>query len=106
MLVIAAHVGIEQPMQPTAAVAIRVRPQGQMNMVWHQTASQKAHRNFRAGMVDSLEKSLIIAVFVADALACIAPIEDMVADAADRSSCGAWHKCQYNIGEVDNQEKR
>ena len=91
VLVVAANMGIVQPMHPAAQVAIVDRPERQMEVVGHQTVGQHAHGHFNAGMSDGLEERLVIAVFEKNLTAGIAAVDDVIANAANRGSSCAGH---------------
>jgi hypothetical protein len=64
----------------------------QMKMIGHQTKTKDQHRNFDRGMAERLEKGLVVPVFVKDLLPIVAAIDHVIANAANRRSCGAWHE--------------
>ncbi len=66
------------------------RPQREMEMVRHQAISEHAHGQTLAGVGKECLERLVVAVLVKDLSAAVAPIDDVVAIAAARSSSGAW----------------
>src|SRR5262249_16113752 len=84
VLVVAANVGGQQPLHPGAEVAVVVGPEGEMEVVGHQAIAQEAQRQPFAGLAEELDEGPLIAVLVEDGGAAVAPVEDVVAQAAAR----------------------
>ena len=76
-----------------------------MKMVGHQTLAKNRHGDFNAGMVDRLDKGMVIAVFVKNLTTIVAPINHMVANAANRGSRAAGHMLNVDItpGKINNK---
>jgi hypothetical protein len=92
VFVIAPHVRILQPMHPNAEITVIGGQEDQMKMGWHQGVAQNGHRYFYTGMAKSLEKGMIIAVFMKHLPTTVAALEHMVADTANSGSRGPRHK--------------
>ena len=86
VLMVAADMGVLQPVHPSAEVAVVGWLQDKVKMVGHQAEGQNRHRHLDAGMGDGLEEGLVIAVFVEDLASAIASVEDVVAKAARSGS--------------------
>jgi len=104
MLVVTAHMGIEHPVHAAAQIPVFFRPDRQMKVIGQQAKPEDRHGDLDTRMADGLKEGLVVGVLVEHRAAAIAPVPDVVADAADRSSRSAWHdrqhrckpaKCQY-----------
>ena len=75
-----------------------------MKVIGQQAKPEDRHGDLDPRMADGLKEGLVVAVFVEQRAAAVAPVHDVVADAADRSSRSTRHnrqhrckpaKCQY-----------
>ena len=76
-----------------------------MEVVGHQAIGEQAHAASFAGLAQELDEGGEVAVLVKDGAAAIAPVEDMVAIAAQGSACGAWHRGDYQDVAEQKQAK-
>jgi len=83
--------GRQEPLHPPAKIAIRVRPQNQVEVVRHEAIRQHPHRYPFARERKQINKGLIITLRMEDVLPRIAAIDDVVTDASDRGSSRPWH---------------
>jgi hypothetical protein len=91
VLVVAADVRGEEPAHEVAELAVLTGPERQVEMVGHQAIGEQTDGHALAGFPDEREEGGVIAVLAEDPLAAIAPVEDVVAIAADGGARGAWH---------------
>jgi hypothetical protein len=91
MLVVTAYMGIKQPMHPPAQVTIRLRQDHQVEVVGHQAETQDRHRHLDARMRQGFEEGLIVVLLVENRALTVAPVDDVVANTANRGSRSAWH---------------
>jgi len=103
MLVVTAHMGIEHPVHPAAQIPVFFGPDHQMKVIGQQAKPEDRHGNLDTRMADGLKEVLVIGVLVEYRAAAIAPVHDVVADAADRSSRSAWHDRQYSCEPAKRQ---
>jgi len=82
MTVITTHMGRQQPLHPTAEIAVVVRPKDQMEMVGHQAITEQPHRQSLGCLDEQLNESGVVRVFMKDFRAGVAAIEDVVTPAA------------------------
>jgi hypothetical protein len=106
VLVIAADVGIEEPLHPTTQVAVSMRPEHQMEVVGQYAIGQHAHGDGLVGIAHGLEEGLEVAVFVKDLVAGVAPVEDMVANIANRGASRARHAQRLPGGQAIGKQKK
>jgi hypothetical protein len=95
VLVIAPHVGRQEPLHPTAEVLVRARPERQMKMIWHDTKAKNPHRNPLTSKADQLDKTLVVFVLVEYLGLRVTSIDDVIADSSHRSSGRTWHTAIY-----------
>ena len=62
-----------------------------MEVIRHNTIGEHSHRNALTGPIEQVNEGIIVCCFSKYFLAAIAAIDDMVANAADRSSRSSWH---------------
>jgi len=91
MLVITAHMSIQDPMHPAAQVAILLGQDNQVKVVGHEAKAQHGHRDFDAGMGHGLEEGLVVGIRPKNLAPAVAPVDDVVTDPSHRGSRGAWH---------------
>ena len=60
--VIPSNVCGQQPLHPSTQIAISVRPEGQMNMIRHETVRQDTHRNALGGVTQQIKKRLVVPI--------------------------------------------
>jgi hypothetical protein len=89
--VIASGVGHEQPLHPSAQVAVGLRTDHQVKMVGHQTVPQHIHGKPSAGVNDGLDESVVVTGLTEDGLAAVAAIEHVIPHAAHRGSGSSRH---------------
>ena len=82
MLVLASNMRCHQPGHVVAQIAIVMRPQNQVKMVWHQTVTEQAHRRMLAGLHEESDESNLFGVLEQDSLVGVASLEDRVTGAA------------------------
>jgi hypothetical protein len=74
----------------------RVRPEGEVEMVGYPARDEQTPRHTSPRLAQEFfEEGSAIAVFGEDGSATIAPVEDMVAVAAQRCAGVAWHEGGY-----------
>src|SRR5260370_28217998 len=91
MLVITAHMSIQDPMHPAAQVAILLGQDNQVKVVGHEAKAQHGHRDFDAGIGHHLEEGLVVGSPPQNLAPAVAPVDDVVTDPSHRGSRGAWH---------------
>jgi hypothetical protein len=64
-------------------------------MIGHQAKRPEALGDRRRRVCPGLEEGAVVAVFVEVGAPGIAPVEDVVTNAADRGSCCTWHWAEY-----------
>jgi hypothetical protein len=88
---VAADMSGEQPTHPGAEVRVPGRPEHEVKVVRHETVGEQAHGHARGRAPQEAEEGGIIVGIVEDLRAAVAAVEDMVAVAANRGTCGAGH---------------
>jgi hypothetical protein len=91
VLMITTHMRVLQPVHPGAEITIIFRQDDQMEVIGHQAIAKDRHGDFHAGMIDRLDKGMIIAILVKNLATTIAAIHHMVTNAANRGSRGPGH---------------
>jgi hypothetical protein len=74
MAVIASGVGHEQPLHPSAQVAVGLRTYHQVKMVRHQTVPEHIHGKPSAGVDDGLDEGVVVAGLMEYGLAAVAAL--------------------------------
>ena len=92
---VAPHVGRQKPLHPTAEIPIRMRPQRQVKMIRQYAIGKDSHRNPLTGQPDQLDKRPVITVLMEYLDLRVASIDDVITNAAYRSSGRAWHMAIY-----------
>src|SRR5712692_5529157 len=91
VLLIAADMGREEPPQVITQVAVLAWPEGEVEMVRQQAIGEQAHGDAFARFGQELDEGREVAVLVKDGPPAVAPVEDVVAEAASGSACGTRH---------------
>jgi hypothetical protein len=92
MLMVTPDMSVLHPMHPAAQVALLLGQDHQVEVVGHQAKAQHRQGNLDAGVGQGLEEGVVVPLLVEDLAAAVAPVEDVVTDAARRGSCCAWYK--------------
>jgi len=95
MLMIAPYMGRQKPLHPTSEIAIRIRPQRNMEMIRHDAIGKYAHWNPDAGRANQIHKGLIVSGLMEYLILRVAAIDDVIADASDRGAARSWHTAIY-----------
>jgi hypothetical protein len=91
MPLLAPDMGCQEPVHPAAQVPVLGRPEGQVEMIGHQTIGQHPHGIPEGGLGNDLNERVAIAIPVKDLGAGITPVQDVVAETSGGSTGGAWH---------------
>jgi hypothetical protein len=78
----------EQPVHPTAQVAIIPRREGEVEMIGLEAVGQDSHRDANRRLGHDLDEGVIVVGFVESGRASISAIEDMVGVSADGTASG------------------
>lgn len=105
VLVVTADMSGEQPHHVFTQIAVAAWPEDEVEMVGHQAIGEQAHGDAFASLTQQFDEGGVIAVFVEDGTAAIAPIEDMVTVAALGTSWVAWHRSDYRVLGTRRQAK-
>ena len=105
MLMIAAYMRCHQPHHVLAEVAIFFWPNGEVEVVRHQTKGQQADIDALPSFTKQLHKSIIVAGLAEDRTPSVATIENMVTIVAQGVACSAWHGSQVSHYPGNSQEK-
>ena len=81
----------EKPMHKVADRVVGFWPESQVKVIAEQAKSDQANWKSRSSLRQEAEERLIISIAVKDLGAAVAPVEDVVTDAANGGSCGSWH---------------
>src|SRR5437660_4031818 len=87
-----------------AQIAAALGPSGEVKVVGQQAIGEEAHGHAGASVTDEIDEVEIIALVMEDLSAGVAAVEDVVAEAANRSSGRTWHACYCGQGGVAWQE--
>ena len=105
MLMIAADMRGHQPHHVLAQAAIFFWPNGEVEVVRHQTKGQQANIDALPSFAEQVHESIIVPCFVKDRTPSVATIENMVTIAAQGVACSAWHGSQVSHYPGNGQEK-
>jgi hypothetical protein len=94
--VIASGVGHEQPLHPSAQVAVGLGRHQQVKMVRHQTVPEHIHGKPNAGVNNGLDEGVLVTGLMEDGLAAVAAVEHVIPHAANRDSGSSWHATIVN----------
>jgi hypothetical protein len=89
--VIASGVGHEQPLHPSAQVAVGSGTHQHVKIVRHQTVPEHIHGKPSAGVDDGLDEGVVVAGLMEDGLAAVAAVEHVIPHAANSGSGSSWH---------------
>ena len=89
--VIASGVGHEQPLHPSAQVAVSLGTHQQVTTIRYQTVPEHIHGKPSAGVDDGLDEGVLVAGLMEDGLAAVAAVEHVIQHAANRGSGSSWH---------------
>lgn len=105
LFVVTANMSVLQPVHPAAQVAVLDGPDDEVKVVGHQAPSGDRHLDLDASVTDGLQEGVVVAVLVEDSVPAVAPVQDVVADTADRGSWCAWHKVIVAMPGKDGNNK-
>src|SRR5271157_1978360 len=91
MPLVTPDMGCQEPVHPAAQVPILGRPEGQVEMIGHQTIGQHPHGIPEGCLGNDFNERVVIPILVKDLGAGITPAQDVVAKTAGGSTGGAWH---------------
>ena len=83
--------GHQQPLDPSAEVAVGVGADHQMEVVGHQAVTQEVHREPGGGVAHGVDEGVVVRRLVEDLGAAVAAVEDVIPCVGDRSSCSPGH---------------
>jgi hypothetical protein len=99
MPLVAPDMGCQEPVHPAAQVPVAGRPEGQVEMIGHQTIGQHPHGIPEGRLGNDLNERVVIAILVKDLGTGITPVQDVVAETSGGSTGGAWH------GEIPDESR-
>ena len=91
MPLVTPDMGCQEPLHPTAPVPILGWPEGQVEMIGHQTIGQHPHGIPEGCLGNDFNERVVIPILVKDLGAGITPVQDVVATTSGGSTGGAWH---------------
>jgi hypothetical protein len=80
--VLASGVGHEQPLRPSAQVAVGLSTHQYVKMILYQTVPEHIHGEPSAGVDDGLDEGFVVAGLAEDGLAAVAAVEHVIPHAA------------------------
>ncbi len=104
-LVVAPHVGRQQPLEVAREVAFSPRPQDQVKVIRHETEPQHAHLHTFTGLLEQRQKRPVVRGIVKHLRPAVAPVQDVVAQTTNGRSRGARHAGSLASARVPGKEK-
>jgi hypothetical protein len=102
---VAAEVGGQEPVHPTAEVAIGAGPERQMEVIGYEAIGDDQHAHAEGRLGHHLEEGVVVAVSVEDGGARVAAVQDVIAIPGGRGPSGAGHGknslCRVEEGHTD-----
>lgn len=101
MTMVSADMRCQEPLHPSAEVAVARRPEHQMEVVRHQAIAQNSHREPIGRGPDQFDECRVIVDLMEDLRPGIPSVEDMITVVGLRGSGSAWHD---SIGRDERSE--
>ena len=103
MTMISSGVGGQEPLHPASQVAIRMRPEHDVEVIGHQAVAEEVDRYPPSGIGHGLDEGVIIRRLVEHRLPAIAAIQGVINHPANKGASGARHR--HKIIETDFEVK-